>query len=91
MTKVLKITEARKKLLTLPEELQVGDVVEIVRHGNVVLKISRPAFVEGGEERRDPFALLDQALSKLSQKSKKNPPKDLAKNYKKYLYGKMAL
>lgn len=87
MSKTINITEARKRLLSLPEELKNDEVVDIMRHGNVVLKIFRP--MPEGSSGPDPFLILDKALEELSRKKIKKPvPQDLAVHYKRYLYEK---
>ena len=85
MSQKINITEVRKKLLSLPEEMGPNEILEVVRHGNVVLKITRPRDESANP---DPFFILDKALQSLPQKNKKSVPKDLAVHYKKYLYDK---
>lgn len=85
MVKKINITEVRNRLLSLPEELMPEEIVDVVRHGNVVLRISKPH-----EEllTSDPFSILDKALMDLPRRLKKIPPKDLAAHHKRYLYAK---
>ena len=85
MSQKINITEARKKFLLLPEEIGPDEILEVVRHGNVVLKITRP---RDESTHPDPFLILDKALESLPQRTRKSVPKDLAVHYKKYLYDK---
>lgn len=82
MTKRMNITAARKRFLSLPEDLGPGESLEIVRRGRPVLTILRVS-----EEGSNPLACLEEALKSLPE-PKGKPPKDLAARYKKYLYGK---
>ncbi|MBI4412331.1 MAG: hypothetical protein HY541_07605 [Deltaproteobacteria bacterium] len=79
----MNITEARRQFLSLPKKLAPGESVDIVRHRRTILKIVRPA--EGSQN--ETLAILDEATAMLSE-PKIRPPRSLATNYKKYLYGK---
>ena len=79
----MNITAARKRFLSLPEELAAGDSLEILRRGRAVLRIVRIPE----PKRIDPSTLIDQALSRLPEPNGRPPP-DLARHYKEYLYGK---
>lgn len=83
MSRKLNITEAREKLLTLPDILRSGEEVQIYRHHQPVLKIVRMA---GEPAEMDPFVLLDEALKNLPS-PKCHAPRSLARRYKSYLYG----
>ena len=83
MQKKLGITEARKKFLSLPDDLKSGEEVQIYRHHQPVLKIVR---MVGEPSETDPFVFLDEALKNLPS-PKRSPPKSLARQYKSYRYG----
>lgn len=86
MTRRLNITAVRKQLLSLPESLGPGEEVEVVRHRKVVLKIVHPYAGES----ENPFIKLSQSLQSLETKKKRRLkiPRNLASQYKQYLYGK---
>lgn len=83
MSRRMNITAARKRFLSLPEELAGGDSLEVFRRGKAVLRIVR--VPEAKEV--DPSLLLEEALARLPE-PEGQPPADLATHYKDYLYGK---
>ena len=86
MAQRLNITAVRKQLLSLPQTMVPGEFLDVIRHRRTVLRIVRTDDV-GALGMKNPFTILDEALAYVSR-PKKQPPRFLARDYKRYLYGK---
>lgn len=88
MRETINITEAREKFLQLPEKMSPGEEIKVKRNKKVVLFVRRAH--ETDEQKPDAVSILNKALENMAKfpKPRNRPPKDLALNYKHYLYGK---
>ncbi len=81
MSRSLSITEARSRLLSLPDSLRPGEELQVYRHEQPVLKVIRTGIAH------DPFLIMDGALAGLLP-PRRHTVRTLASHYKAHLYGK---